>query len=167
MIGTSARERHLEWPVLAPREMAERLVQGASAEDCALVFGREQSGLSNSELALCQRVVRIPTSVAFSSLNLAQAVQICAYELHLAAAATPVATAEEGESLASATELAGALQHLQTVMAAVDFFKPARPKLLPVRLQRLLNRSDLKRSEVQILRGFLSAIETALAPRSC
>ncbi|MBI2800164.1 MAG: RNA methyltransferase [Gammaproteobacteria bacterium] len=163
VIGTTARERHLEWPVVTPREMAEWLAPRAAQEECALVFGREQAGLSNAEMALCHRMVRIPTSADFSSLNLAQAVQICAYELRNAVVVSPATGARVDEPLATTAELAAALDHLQSVMIKVDFFNPERPRLLPIRLQRLLNRSELKRSEVQILRGFLTAIEETLA----
>lgn len=160
VIGTTARPRYLEWPVESPRAMARSVIALPPGTRCALVFGREQSGLSNAELALCQRVIRIPTDEAFSSLNLAQAVQICAYELRLAALAEapPVAT-HEPEPLATAHETAGAVAHLLRVMEGLGFHDPARPKRLPGRLQRLINRSELKHSEVQILRGFLTAIE--------
>ncbi|MGD9603000.1 MAG: RNA methyltransferase [Gammaproteobacteria bacterium] len=162
VVGTTARPRHLEWPVGNPRALAAELTALPAGTECAIVFGREQSGLSNTELARCQRVIRIPTAEDFSSLNLAQAVQICAYELRTAAAGTAPPTIHDDEPLATATELAQATAHLLRVMTAVDFHDPARPKLLPVRLQRLVNRADLKRSEARILRGFLTAIEERL-----
>ncbi len=159
VVGTTARSRHLEWPVGTPRELALELSTLPNATQCAIVFGREQSGLSNEELALCQRVIRIPTDESFSSLNIAQAVQICAYELRLAAELETLSDTQDTEPLATAREVAEGIQHLTRVMERVGFFNPARPKLLPIRLQRLLNRSDLRRSEVRILRGFLTAIE--------
>lgn len=162
VVGTTARPRHLEWPVETPRALAASLATLPASTAIALVFGREQSGLSNEELALCQRAVRIPTDPGFSSLNLAQAVQICAYELRLAALVADETGVMDDEPLATARELSDARDHLLKVMTTVGFHNPDRPKLLPVRLQRLLNRQDLKRSEVRILRGFLSAIE---APR--
>jgi len=160
VVGTTARPRYLEWPVESPRAMAQAVMALPANTQCALVFGREQSGLSNEELALCQRVIRIPTDEAFSSLNLAQAVQICAYELRLAALSdAPLKLSEDNEPLANARETADAIEHLLRVMERVEFYNPERPKRLPGRLHRLINRSDLKRSEVQILRGFLTAIE--------
>jgi tRNA (cytidine32/uridine32-2'-O)-methyltransferase len=162
VVGTTARTRHLEWPVFNPRDLAPWLLERTSGADAALVFGREQSGLSNSELALCQRVVRIPTDEEFSSLNIAQAVQVCVYELRVAARLGTETPAANGEPLATASELAGALTHLLAVMERVDFYHPSRPKLLPTRLQRFLNSNELLRSEVQILRGFLTAIEEQL-----
>jgi tRNA (cytidine32/uridine32-2'-O)-methyltransferase len=162
VIGTTARARHLEWPVVTPREIAPWLLPQASTGSAALVFGREQSGLSNEELALCQRAIRIPTNPAFSSLNVAQAVQVCAYELRLAAMGN-FSVATNSDPRATAADLAGAAEHLLAVMAKVDFYHPTRPKLLPMRVQRFLNSNDLYRSEVQILRGFLTAIEDSLA----
>lgn len=160
VVGTTARPRYLEWPVESPRAMAQAVMALPAGTRCALVFGREQSGLSNEELALCRRVIRIPTDEAFSSLNLAQAVQLCAYELRLAALAdTPLKLVVDDEPLATAKETDDAIEHLLRVMQRVEFYNPERPKRLPGRLQRLINRSDLKRSEVRILRGFLTAIE--------
>lgn len=160
VLGTTARTRHLEWPVLSPREAAAWSVAQPTTEDIAIVFGREQSGLSNEELAQCQRAIRIPTSPHFSSLNIAQAVQICVYEMRLQAlgAALP-APAVADEPLATTGELAALVEHAKRVMEQVDYFKPDRPKLLPQRLQRLVARPGLTHSEVQILRGFLTKVE--------
>lgn len=162
VVGTTARARHLEWPVETPRVLARALLTLPEGSRIALVFGREQSGLSNEELALCQRAVRIPTEPSFSSLNLAQAVQICAYEVRLASLEETPLAEETQEPLATARELTDAQSHLMQVMTQVGFLNPERPKHLPLRLQRLLNRQDLKRSEVRILRGFLTAIEARL-----
>lgn len=159
VVGTTARARHLEWPVVAPRQLARDLVALPPSTECALVFGREQSGLSNPELSHCHRVVRIPTDENFSSLNLAQAVQICAYELRLAAAEAASIPSTDDEPLATAQETELAVDHLERVMIRVGFLNPARPKLLPVRLRRLINRIGLRRSEARILRGFCTAIE--------
>jgi tRNA C32,U32 (ribose-2'-O)-methylase TrmJ len=93
-------------------------------------------------------------------LNLAQAVQICAYELRLAAQ-TPV-SASDDEPLATAQELADTVAHIGRVMQRVGFFNPLRPKLLPARLRRFVNRGGLKRSEMRLMRGFCTAIEETL-----
>lgn len=163
-LGTTARARHLEWPLCGPREAAAALRTLPDATRCALLFGREQSGLSNDELALCQQVIRIPTDETFSSLNLAQAVQICAYELRLAALAPAPVAADE--PLATAQELADTVAHVARLMQRVGFLNPERPKLLPVRIRRFVNRGGLKRSEMRIMRGFCTAVEEALeAPR--
>lgn len=163
VLGTTARTRHLEWPILTPRAAAAWSVAQPTTGDIALVFGREQSGLSNEELAQCQRAIRIPTSPEFCSLNIAQAVQICVYEMRLQALgeALPAPTAAE-EPLATSGELAALVEHAKRVMEQVDYFKPDRPKLLPQRLQRLVTRPGLTHSEVQILRGFLTKVEKGI-----
>lgn len=163
VVGTTARDRHLEWPVLSPREAAGRIVDTLASGPVAVVFGREQSGLSNAELDRCHHAIRIPTNPAFNSLNLAQAVQVCAYELRqsLLATDTREMPGNDGEPdpAADAGELDRLHAHLIEVMTAVGYFDPTNPRLLPRRLRRLLNRSGLQRSEAQILRGFLSAVE--------
>ncbi len=166
VVGTTARTRHLEWPVLSPRELAPWLLAQSLRVDAALVFGREQAGLSNVELSLCQRAVRIPTNPEFSSLNIAQAVQVCAYELRVAALTNARSQTVEGEPLANVAELTGATTHLLSVMSQVSFYDPERPKLLPMRLQRFLNGNQIRRSEVQILRGFLTDIEARLREKT-
>jgi TrmH family RNA methyltransferase len=163
VIGTSARMRHLDWPQLSPRAAASLLVE-RDAQSAAVVFGSEQSGLSNRELDLCQYLITVPTSPEFSSLNLAQAVQICAYEIFLARgdiARSPTA-ARAGERHAPAREIELLRQHCLTVMQRIGFYKPAQPKLLERRLRRMLARAQLLASEVQVLRGFLAAVEAEL-----
>jgi tRNA (cytidine32/uridine32-2'-O)-methyltransferase len=165
VLGTTARMRHLEWPVMTPREAAGWCATQPTSHDIALVFGREQTGLTNTELALCQRAIRIPASPHFSSLNLAQAVQICAYEMRLqalGAAADQVPPPVEDDPLATTAELAALVEHAKRAMAKVDYFDPERPKLLPQRLQRLVARPGLTHSEVQILRGFLHKVEKSV-----
>lgn len=166
--GTSARTRYLEWPCVTPREAASTLVTMAAHTETAIVFGREQSGLSNQELERCHGAIRIPTDERFSSLNLAQAVQICVYELRLAALAAAAAGTEQTpatEPLATATELEALLDHWLEGMHEVDYYDPSKPKLLPRRVWRMLNKAGLLHSEVQILRGFLTAIRRAVRER--
>lgn len=163
VLGTTARPRHLELPVLTPREAAGWVAMQSATATIALVFGREQAGLSNDELARCQRAIRIPTAADFSSLNIAQAVQICAYEFRLQALnERAVQAVESGDPPATAGELTALVEHAKRTMTRVDYFDPARPKLLPQRLLRLVNRPGLAHSEVQILRGFLTAVDEAL-----
>ena len=161
--ATSARNRHIEWPTSSPRAAAAAIV-GSAPGTTAIVFGPEHSGLSNHDLDLCQRLIAIPTVADFSSLNLAQAVQICAYELFVAAppSRVPASGTRLSERAATATELELLHQHCLRVMTAVEFFQPDRPKLLERRLRRLLSRSQLVEAEVQFLRGFLAAIEARL-----
>ncbi|MCZ6892913.1 MAG: RNA methyltransferase [Gammaproteobacteria bacterium] len=165
--GTTARGRRIGWPTLSPREAAGEILRSARAGDTAVVFGGERSGLSNEELDRCQRSIWIPTVDRFRSLNLAQAVQILAYELHLAAdpAAEPAPRHIElkgGDRPAAAEELNDLQAHILHVMEVAAYHDPERPKLLERRLRRLMNRADLLHSEVQILRGFLAAVEAGL-----
>ncbi len=166
--GTTARERRIDWPTMSPRAAASAIATaGAPA---ALVFGREKTGLTNDELDLCQSAIQIATTDSYRSLNLAQAVQICAYELRLAALEGDLeirtqSTKSAADEVATAEEIDHLQAHCLKVMGAVGYVKPARPKLIERRLRRLANQSGLRHSEVQILRGFLTAIESRLALR--
>lgn len=162
--GTSARGRRIAWPTVSPRIAAAEIAALGDTR-VALVFGPERTGLSNSSLDLCQRLIEIPTVREFSSLNLAQAVQICAYELFLQTPAAPLAPRGRrrlSEQAASVEEVADLQRHCLRVMEAVGFHDPVKPKLLERRLRRLLGRAALLDSEVQILRGFLAAVEEEL-----
>ncbi len=161
VFGTSARERTLSWPVESLRQSAERCVASPATHQIAIVFGRERSGLSNDELALCTAQLTIPSSDHFSSLNLAAAVQVVAYELHCASASGP-APAEESDprdEAAAHQDLERFHEHLQAVMTQTGFFDPEQPRLLLPRLRRLFARAQPRVSELQLLRGFLSSIE--------
>jgi TrmH family RNA methyltransferase len=163
VIGTSARSRRIAWPTLAPDTAAARALQEAEKSEVAILFGRERTGLTNEELDRCQALVHIPTDPGFSSLNLAAAVQIVAYELRrLLLGATVIRkTAEEalGEPLASAAEVQRFYEHLEQVMTETGFLDPENPKLLMRRLMRLYNRAQLSTNEVNILRGILTAVQ--------
>ena len=164
--GTSARPRRVDWPTVTPRAAAAEIA-ALGPVDAALVFGPERTGLSNEDLDLCHRLVAIPTAAAYSSLNLAQAVQVLVYEVFLARSASapvpaPRRARRASERPARADEVADLLRHCLAVMARVGFYDPERPKLLERRLSRLLGRAALVDSEVQILRGFLAAVEDEL-----
>lgn len=166
VFGTTARDRHLQWPILSPREAAAEVEIALADGPVALVFGREQAGLTNAELDLCQRAIRIPTDPDFNSLNLAQAVQICAYELRNnreQGIPTRLDGGGDRDRMATASELDMLYQHLIGSMAAVGYFDPSNPRLLERRLRRLLNGSSVRQSEAQILRGYLTAIDRKLA----
>jgi TrmH family RNA methyltransferase len=187
-VGTSARRRTLEWPELSAREAATVLLEAASKGPVAVVLGRESSGLTNAELERCQYLVRIPANPEYSSLNLATAAQVVAYELWVAAVGTAlpatggragaagvgrevgavsrpqglVAPEEEGVTVATAAELEGLLAHLEQTATAIGFLDPAAPRYLMRRLWRLFQRARLDRTEVNILRGFLKAVLLAV-----
>ncbi len=157
VIGTSARERHLSWPELDPAQTAERCLAASDAR-AAMVFGRENSGLSNAELDLCHALCRIPANPEFQSLNLASAVQLVAYECRRAAIGA-TAVAPVGDDTITADELERFYEHLRKVLIEIGYFDPESPKLLMRRLRRMFNRLAMDRSEVSILRGILSAVE--------
>lgn len=162
VIGASARERRIAWPMLAPDEAARRLMTAAAGQEVALLFGRERTGLTNDELDRCQILVHIPANPEFSSLNLACAVQVIAYEIRRAsetgAAAAPTVAADMlGEPLATSAEVQRFYQHLDQVMVETGFLDPKNPRLLRRRIMRLFNRVEMTSNEVNILRGILSA----------
>lgn len=161
VIGTSARSRRIEWPALDPGICAQRLVEGARQGTVALLFGQERTGLTNAELDLCHFVVTIPSDKQYSSLNLAAAVQILAYEIHRAAAAGVAASAIEagaGRPVGS-EDMQRFYQHLEEVLQQIEFLDPENPRLLMRRLMRLFNRAALDHNEMNIMRGILTAIQ--------
>lgn len=159
VFGTSARKRHLPWPLINPREMSEKICAQEN-NHIAIVFGNEQSGLSNEALALCQYHVNIPTEESFSSLNLAAAVQVLCYEIKMASLSNQDAISAEPElNIATVSEVSGLLSHLQESMVDVGFLNTQQPKRLTQRLQRLLAKARLEKEEVNILRGYLSAVD--------
>ncbi|MBV2235376.1 MAG: RNA methyltransferase [Sterolibacterium sp.] len=160
--GMTARRRDLAAPFHWAREGAAELLAGlpeaTNDRDVALLFGHETSGLSNEELARCHLGIMIPTNPAYSSLNLAAAVQLMCYELRLAAA-TPSAVPNTLLQLAGNEEVEGLYSHLERVAISTGFLDPAQPKRLLPRLRRLFARTRLECEEVSILRGFLSTVE--------
>ena len=158
VIATTARTRALSWQVMEPREMAKKVVDIAGEQDCALVFGHERSGLSNEELDLCQAAVMVPTNEDYSSLNLAAAVQIISYEIRQAVLGIDEESHEPDQTpMASSDQMEGFYEHLEQTMIDIDFLNPDQPKFLMRRLRRLFNRTVMEESEVQMMRGLLSA----------
>ncbi|MFY0989685.1 tRNA (cytosine(32)/uridine(32)-2'-O)-methyltransferase TrmJ [Halomonas sp. C05BenzN] len=165
VVGASARSRTLPWPMITPRELGGRLTEELAGPESriALIFGREDSGLSNAELQRCHAHVHIPTNPEFSSLNLAAAVQVLAYESRLAWLATQETShrsdADTPQPLASHEELEHYFAHLERTLIAIGFHDPAMPRQLMPRLRRLTLRSRPERMELNILRGILTATE--------
>jgi tRNA/rRNA methyltransferase len=154
--GFSARRRDLSQPPERLRECAPDLVAASGAGRVALVFGNETSGLSNDELARCQRFVSIPANPQYASLNLAAAVQVACYEIATAAAAldAPAATAREP---ATGEDIDGLYAELERGAIASGYLDPATPGRFMQRMRRLFGRAGLEREEVKILRGLLAA----------
>lgn len=157
-VGASARLRSLPWPALAPRAAAAAMAFAAGRGEVACVFGRENSGLTNEELSRCQALLHIPTDPDFSSLNLAMAVQVVAYELFLAAGAGLVLPPHRERPLAAAEDMERFYAHLESALVAARFLDPDKPRHLMRRLRRLFNRAQPDTNELNILRGILAAL---------
>lgn len=166
VIGTSARERRIPWPLINPRECGVRVWAEAQKHKVALLFGREDRGLTNDELQKCHYHVHIPSNPEYSSLNLATAVQVLAYEIRMASLANENGDlpdlAEWDQPLVNAEDLENFHNHLAETMAELDFYDPENPKQLLTRMRRLFNRLRMDQMEVSILRGLLSAVQRKL-----
>lgn len=168
-VAMTARPRDLSSRTLDARLAAKELLEHAAQSPVALVFGRESSGLTTTEISKCQLTVHIPTNPDYSSLNLAAAVQIMAYELRMAFTETitgqsfaqpPVqSTLQTTRQLASFHEIELFYRHLEQAMIDSEFLDPKQPKRLMQRIRRMFARAQLEKEEVNILRGILSALE--------
>lgn len=164
VIGTSARSRKIPWPMVTPESCAEKIVGESSTSKTALVFGREDAGLNNDELQLCNFHVQIPTNPYCSSLNLAAAVMVICYELFKAdTASVPAVVKEEDEfwdqEKATGEQVEHFYEHLERVMIKIKFHDPENPRQLMQRMRRLFSRIRIDVMEMNILRGILSNIE--------
>jgi tRNA/rRNA methyltransferase len=156
-IAATARHRELRHDVMDARGAARKAIV-AAGHPVAIVFGNETAGLTADEAANCRIWARIPTNPDFSSLNLAAAVQLFAYELRMACATeSPAPAAEFAPATLEQIELLYA--HLEERMTVSGFYNPAVPGKLELRLRRLLARARLEAEEVNILRGFLTTLE--------
>lgn len=162
VIGTTARNRSLPWPIVTPRECAET-VSNNKYSNIAIVFGRENSGLTNEELELCNLVLQIPTNSEYSSLNLAAAVQIVCYEIYLCSGIgeNNVKNIDDNE-LVNQDKMELFFQHLEQSLIDIDYYDVENPKLLMHRMRRLFNRLQMEESEYNILRGIFSNIQLKL-----
>jgi TrmH family RNA methyltransferase len=157
VVGASARHRRLGMPELDPRQCAQQLLSSAGNRPAAVVFGPERSGLSNAELDLCQALLYIPANPDYSSLNLAMAVQIVAWELRCVQG-SEMSTPLPESPPARAEDLDLFYEHLERVLLTSGFLDPANPRQLMRRLRRLFNRARLDENELNILRGILAAL---------
>jgi tRNA/rRNA methyltransferase len=160
--AVSARLREFSPPVWEPRALAEQ-VGSAEPEPFALVFGNERFGLPNEIVLKCNALINIPANPEYSSLNLAQAVQLICYEFRMAALRSNTNSSTQSEvgfkgKLASAQEVEGMFSHLEQALVAIEFLDPAQPKRLMPRLKRLFSRTQLETDEVNILRGIAARI---------
>lgn len=158
--GSSARLRTLRWPQVDPRQAAGQITTESEQGSVAILFGRENSGLSNEELERCHYLLNIPANSDYSSLNIAAACQVVTYELMMASQ-QPVAERGEAEAdeLATADEVEGLHQHLEQTLIRLEYLDPEQPKLLMRRLRRLYHKARLEKIEINILRGILKSTQ--------
>ena len=162
--ATTSRHRDQNFRIIDAREAAARLVAEAAHAPVALLFGAERTGLTNEHLEMAHLLIRIPASESYLSLNLAMAVQIMAYELFCAGGAAHVLDSR-AVPLASASELALLYEHWAAVLEEVDFRDRTESGThLMARLRRLLQRAEPDVNEVNILRGFLTAVQKRRRP---
>lgn len=165
VVGTSARSRTLEWPMLEPRECGEKLISEANQHSVAMVFGRERTGLTNDELQLCHYHVCVPANPEYSSLNLAMAVQLLSYEVRMAYLALQ-------QSLQSSTlqeeyprhqELERFYAHLEQVIMQTEFISAQQPGQVMNKLRRMFTRARPEAQEINILRGILTSVQKSIS----
>lgn len=164
VVGTSARTRRIDWPLLDPRQFAERARMETAQGPIALLFGTERTGLTNDELQRCHYHVFIPSNPAYSSLNVAQAVQLLCYELRMASDERALPVPDAVSPQVGNAEMERFFEHLERTLAAIDFLKAENPKPLMAKLRRLYYRAQLTQEEMNILRGMLKAVQDSQKP---
>lgn len=164
VIGTSARSRTLSWPMVNPVECGEKLLAGTEQEgDVALVFGRENSGLTNEELQLCNFHVCIAANPEYSSLNLAMAVQTLCYETRMRYLAKGEQQIEQDDAVyPSSEQMELFYQHLEKTLSDTGFIIKQHPGQVMTKLRRLFNRARPEEQELNILRGILTSIDKSV-----
>jgi tRNA/rRNA methyltransferase len=165
--AVSARLREFSPPIVAPRKLALQLAAESDLR-AALVFGSERYGLPNAIVEKCNVLINIPADPDYASLNLAQAIQVVAYECRMAALPDGQDARQgldqqgsvigfQGEA-ASLAQIDGMFAHLEQALTAIDFLSPDNPRKLMPRLKRLFSRTQLETEEVNILRGIARQI---------
>jgi tRNA (cytidine32/uridine32-2'-O)-methyltransferase len=173
VIGTSARSRTLDWPLLEPRGAASKLLAESPRYPVALVFGRESSGLTNDELQQCNFHVHIPANPDYSSLNLAMAVQALSYEIRMQwlegqadnakgqalSSLAPADSSIEPIDYPRADDLERFFVHLEQTLGETGFIIKQHPGQVMAKLRRMFARARPEEAELNILRGMLTSID--------
>jgi len=163
VLGTSARMRSLPMPMIDARRAANQALTESTSHDVAILFGRERYGLVNEEMQRCQFLVNIPSNPEYSSLNLAQAVQIISYELRVAAQGfSDISVDPVDWEPVDDRQMEGLFEHLEQTLLDLRFLNPNQPRRLMMRLRRLFNRARPDQNEINILRGILKASQDAV-----
>ena len=173
VFGTSARLRTIPWPLIDPRQAAGRVMNEPEGADIAILFGREDAGLTNEELRRCHFHICIPANEEYPVLNIGAAIQVICYEMRMAALerqANPVAPDQSGmqqwdEPLVSSEDMERFLRHFEETLLDIDFFDPNNPKQLLTRVRRLFLRTRMDRLEMNLLRGVLSTVQKRVKER--
>jgi len=157
VLGATARRRDVPMDELDPRAAAARVLEEAREGEVAIVFGNERIGLENDEIKRCHAAITIPSDPGFPSLNLAQAVQVVAYELRMAllAGASPLPAVKDDPPATSA-EVEAFFEHLARTLDAIDFHKGRSPRTVLLRLRRMYLRARLDQRELRVLHGILT-----------
>ncbi|HGF7149691.1 TPA: tRNA (cytosine(32)/uridine(32)-2'-O)-methyltransferase TrmJ [Vibrio cholerae] len=165
VVGTSARSRTLEWPMLDPRECGEKLISEANQHSVAMVFGRERTGLTNEELQLCHYHVCVPANSEYSSLNLAMAVQLLSYEVRMAYLALQQSSQSSTlqEEYPRHQELERFYAHLEQVIMQTEFISAQQPGQVMNKLRRMFTRARPEAQEINILRGILTSVQKSIS----
>ncbi|NOE83911.1 tRNA (cytosine(32)/uridine(32)-2'-O)-methyltransferase TrmJ [Vibrio cholerae] len=165
VVGTSARSRTLEWPMLEPGECGEKLISEANQHSVAMVFGRERTGLTNEELQLCQYHVCVPANPEYSSLNLAMAVQLLSYEVRMAYLAMQQSSQSSTlqEEYPRHQELERFYAHLEQVIMQTEFISAQQPGQVMNKLRRMFTRARPEAQEINILRGILTSVQKSIS----
>jgi len=159
ILGTSARLRTLRWPVISAREAASLAASELGSSKIAIVFGRERTGLSNDELALCQKLVNIPVNPQYSSLNMAAAVQVICYELRVAILGNKVRESDRPEEEYAPADMMDSFHaQLEQNLVEAGYLDRDNPRQLPLKLRRLFVKARPTINEIKILRGILKAL---------
>ncbi len=159
VIGTTRRFGKYREEFLHPDEAGRMVAQLPGGSRAALVFGREDKGLSTAELDYCQRFLTIPVTEDHPSMNLAQAVCLCLYETARSLAAVPETTPGSGEPPAASLDLEEMYGHMERTLLEIGFLNPQNPTHLMRAFRRMLNRQGLTGREVRIVRGMLSRVD--------
>jgi tRNA/rRNA methyltransferase len=160
ILATTARPRETALPVITPREAAGQLREGvAQGWPVGLLFGGERAGLETADIALCQAIVTVPIDPRFHSLNLAQAVAVCAYEWRVAEQAGPPPAFPEAAPPADGAAMLGLYEHLERELDAAGFFHPPEKRASMVRNLRVaLSRARFNDQEARTFRGVITAL---------
>lgn len=171
VVGTSARMRSIPWPVMTPRQFTEMLGNERDDSEVAIIFGRENSGLSNDELRRCQYHVSIPGNPEYSVLNVASAIQLICYELRMKlveeqaeqaqgdAPSMTISKTEWDAPLSSSEDMERFFQHMEQTLLDIRFYDPNNPRQILTRIRRLFSRTRLDRLEMNLMRGVLARVQ--------